>query len=360
MAELKLVLLSGLPGSGKSTLCQALAQGTSFPSCHVVVVNFDDFIGESDLKVEREALLHVGGPEAITWRHKRQHLYLSVKWLLRALNGATRSTEPAVPGVGQFMENVLKRSRCTCLRPSSYDVCLTGCAHIVIVDDNMYYGSMRYPYYSLAREFSLPFGQLHLSCSVPLAIKRNQERHSLVTPATIEKMHANMEVPGARSWETCFSTVDSVHPIPNMLELAEGFFSKLTVPPALSDPLVKLVERANAQAVTKSNTQHQIDQVLRKRISATVTNLPDGCSIQLVAVQLNRARQDLLESIKRGHLSMEQIMEMGAGLEQENDGASSSSSLQDQATNDFILAAVDGYYTNIITSIIDSTMANHP
>ena len=51
MGDVTLIALSGLPGSGKSSACRYLVDNAVLSPCHVVVVHFDDFIGEEDVQV---------------------------------------------------------------------------------------------------------------------------------------------------------------------------------------------------------------------------------------------------------------------------------------------------------------------
>ena len=44
---------------------------------------------------------------------------------------------------------------------------------LVLVDDTFEYSSMRKAYYQIAREYSVLYGELHLTCPLETAVERN-------------------------------------------------------------------------------------------------------------------------------------------------------------------------------------------
>ncbi|ESO93047.1 hypothetical protein LOTGIDRAFT_232809 [Lottia gigantea] len=86
---------------------------------------------------------------------------------------------------------------------------------VIIIDDNMYFRSMRYDYYQLARNSSVGFCEVYVACSVSLALQRNSQRASgFVEPEIITNMANRFEIPDQshHSWEkySLICTTDNI------------------------------------------------------------------------------------------------------------------------------------------------------
>jgi len=134
-----LVVLMGLPASGKTTLCRALDRWQHSPS------NKDGAVLVLHVELDRVLpspvhLLPTDSDNA-SWRAQRRMLLNRVGALLASLsNGATTTTELRTPF------DALK-----------LDVALIGRLAaarqvLVLVDDNMYYSSMRHEVHHLSRK----------------------------------------------------------------------------------------------------------------------------------------------------------------------------------------------------------------
>ncbi|VDP10689.1 unnamed protein product [Soboliphyme baturini] len=70
---------------------------------------------------------------------------------------------------------------------------------LILVDDNMYYRSMRQEYYGLCRKYSIRFGQIFIACSTDEAILRNRVRQhgESVPDSVIKDMALRIEIPNS-------------------------------------------------------------------------------------------------------------------------------------------------------------------
>lgn len=79
---------------------------------------------------------------------------------------------------------------------------------LVLIDDNLYYRSMRFEWFKLARDCSLGFCQVFVSCPLEEAIRRNASRKSPVPESSIRVMESKLELPREESWERlCVTTL---------------------------------------------------------------------------------------------------------------------------------------------------------
>lgn len=187
--QLEMVLvLCGLPGAGKSTLARRLAQSSATHidgelQVEVHHISFDDVdiggVVAASSEVEEVAIDF----EADRWCRSRALALLEV-------------------------ERRIDESRQT---NNSIGTCVSR--RLIVVDDNMYYRSMRHQCYLLAKKHEVPYGQVYVEVPLAVALARNARRtgSARVPDEIIERMHARFEAPqpADHGWErhTCV-----VHP----------------------------------------------------------------------------------------------------------------------------------------------------
>lgn len=74
---------------------------------------------------------------------------------------------------------------------------------LVILDDNMYYTSMRREAYKIAARHEVGYGCIYVDVPLEVALRRNQARARVISEETIERMHTKMEPPepSVHTWE---------------------------------------------------------------------------------------------------------------------------------------------------------------
>jgi tRNA uridine 5-carbamoylmethylation protein Kti12 len=114
-----------------------------------------------------------------------------------------------------------------------------GATHrLIVVDDNMYYRSMRQECYRLARQLGTAYVQVHLQVPLELALQRNRDRQPdmQVPESALRRMAASFEEPGAaagRLWEKHTLTVGQEEGVETLW--ARIWLEWGAAPPALPD-----------------------------------------------------------------------------------------------------------------------------
>ncbi|CAM9200089.1 unnamed protein product [Choristocarpus tenellus] len=188
-----LVCCCGIPASGKSTFCRELCQKVhsgclqSHRTCaealaisKVTHVCFDDYIDDAkpvaneisgSPQVERgyvnEVVVEADASESVTlqWWHQARH---------RAMAAAEAEIVSAysVPKGGESRG-----------------------VHVVLLDDNMHFRSMRHEALVVARSNMCGYAQVYFPVPVGIAIERDSTREHPVTARVIEKMAASLQPP---------------------------------------------------------------------------------------------------------------------------------------------------------------------
>ncbi|KAI8055811.1 hypothetical protein BDF22DRAFT_311155 [Syncephalis plumigaleata] len=151
-----LVVLCGLPASGKSTLVARLQTHLNrvYPDCPL---------------------------STASWTKCEVHT-----WSLDELMPQWHAPDTATPLLAEPMRS-FKQDRASIqaqvemqlqelVSNSGTSPTCTSTGHILLIDDNMYYTSMRHAYYQLAQQYKVTFMQLWVQCDVALVILRNAQR----------------------------------------------------------------------------------------------------------------------------------------------------------------------------------------
>ena len=222
---LLLCLVSGIPGSGKSTLCRAFldensgaeasggeeeqAVDSARKGLDVHYLNFDD----AEQAMTAAATVEGGGGQGSTlfdprlWKDARGAVEAHVRAILSAAvhGDGVDSSGPDRLGTPPFSRRVvLKRPRCV---PDELDA-------VVLLDDNFYYRSMRHVFLQMAREHCCGFAQLVVSVPIETAMARNSRRvgTARVPDSVLERMSRLFEGPEGRGAEDKPPHASNMHP----------------------------------------------------------------------------------------------------------------------------------------------------
>lgn len=263
-----ILILVGLPGSGKTSLARELIEFLSARHCVVNCVSFDELV-----PLEEQARI--------------------------AQSSSSESTKNY---------RFLMKDKVADILTSLNDSSLT---HVVIVDDNNYYRSMRYEYYQLAARHRIGYLQLYLKCPLEEAVINNERRiESMRVPnQVIHVMHLKIEVP-RESWESCIVLETSAS---NCSEAFESIWHN--VEKAIRNPVTYLQaledRKAEAELSRQCNDRslfHLIDTSLRKKIGLLVAAQTEAESKKILARTLNEVRLSVLEDAKSGRLLIPEEM----------------------------------------------------
>ncbi|XP_063884926.1 L-seryl-tRNA(Sec) kinase-like [Scylla paramamosain] len=326
-----LVLLVGLPGSGKTTLCRALKahHEEHHNSGRLVVIHlcYDDLIplsvqrefaeqkrtegqwygedlkgikgeeGEeksckvNDMKGSKDREEDKDGEDSVTngigddWKSARRKVHTQVDWFVQYL-----TTGKAESGVENFFNVSLEELR-------------SGSKYVILLDDNFYYRSMRYEYFQLARRHSAAFCQLYLHCSMEEAVLHNDMREERVPTGVVTAMAERLQAPQAHlhPWEanTCVLNT-GVGQVSEALDAIIQSFQQGLTP--LQD---REQEVAEARRRCSESVVHQADLCLRAIVKHLVKEQLQqvdkrSSPASQVAAHINAARQAVLASLRSG------------------------------------------------------------
>lgn len=275
MSEIKLKLSicisCGLPASGKTTYWRKFVEfsESNRSEAAALVIEYDKVVPQTWLELAEDV---ESGPREInvSWKAFRHQVLLVVQSLILSVqlygeNGFAQLSQP--DGVNaDIWKNILPHL-------ASLDSKWQGCHELfIIIDDNMYFRSMRYEYFKLARKCCIGFCQVHFQCSAAEALKRNAKRmqEHQVPDVVISKMAEKLEPPNKENyaWEKFSLTIESTRSSSNH----DHSILQLLVS-SLSNP-VQAQTYPSGEEVIKSRIQgsasllHQADLILRKCVSA--------------------------------------------------------------------------------------------
>lgn len=272
-----LVLLCGLPAAGKTTLVEALkAHPTLQHTTTIVHLCFDQLWAAH----QQQSTFHFSPHE---WKESQQEMFNKTRTILHDLSKAQTNTNQT----------------------------------IVIVDDNLYYKSMRHDYEHLARKFEIGCCIIWLECSVTACLQRNQARQaSLPIPvpdSVILDMAAKMEIPSIEDYNSTTITKPSLLIVDTEKIHVATYTNQIihSIQHALQYPLIdhiKLHEQQAEKSRHENDTSliYQADLALRKKVSQLLSTTNDK---QKLAPILNIKRRQLLDAFKKQPTSTIQELE---------------------------------------------------
>lgn len=299
-----LALFCGLPASGKTTLVESMkttlesrqgsaARSVSWSPC---VIRYDDLVG-LDTQVKTASVKGLA-------KECRQHVLEAadryIGWLCTGCSEHSRPTGEEGP-VCAMLGHLVASTRQLGL----------GEKLLIMVDDNLYYRSMRAAWFRLARSYSLGFCQVFLLCPVEDAVRRNAARIAPVPEQTITTMAEKFELPRSEPWEERTVTVNGGQgSLEEVMALVEA---------ASKEPWSPVETESSPREPVPASQLHIWDLELRAIVSKFINQAQaeKSCKSELQAwcMQVQKARQNVLAYLRALHfdheskqLSMESLM----------------------------------------------------
>uniref|UniRef100_A0A224XVN3 Putative conserved secreted protein n=1 Tax=Panstrongylus lignarius TaxID=156445 RepID=A0A224XVN3_9HEMI len=248
-----LICLVGLPASGKTTLAHNIKAKYQM-RYNVDIISFD---------------IEISQDGDMSWKNKRSAVHCSVKLLIQ-----------------KYLTSSDKHT-------------------LIVLDDNMFYKSMRYEYFQLARKYSLGFCEIYLSSPLEMCLKLNKQRANQVADSTIIKMNALLEVPdsSANNWETNIVILTNQSLSPDDWLNVENTLHKCLLTP------VKDFPRLHKEDIPQS-ILHLVDIALRKIVNALIIKRKETYGVsKLYNLELLKKRQQILNSVRAGEIVLPETYE---------------------------------------------------
>ncbi len=178
---------------------------------------------------------------------------------------------------------------------------------LLVVDDTMFYRSMRRRFFLLATEMSCAFHLLYVQCPLDICITRNAGRMVSLPVETIQYAHVRFELPDGSQhyWESNLHTIDT-----SVVDVRDDTSCTLLANDLLASwhaavkRGVTCEEKERRQRVgTEANRQmlHQLDLKMRAAVSDTMHHVKNRrCDADLVecAKRIRQLRTNHLERFR--------------------------------------------------------------
>ena len=264
MNRICLVALIGLPALGKTTLCKYLMEYESSLPFNILHLCYDRFIQ-----------FNTGNP--MLYKDQRENLLKHLIIIIKSFQTSGSLATGLTSMYDQYKNN------------KSNDI-------IILCDDNHYYRSMRYKLYQMARDNNVSFCQIYFENNLQLALERNSLRcnNENIPKDVLIQMHQRLEPPNAseHKWEENTLVLSNHNLNNNTITNIVSYITHILNTPV--QPLVLFKSKAQ----TPQSLVHEIDLLMRKRITA----LMGACTItdnkQLLAKQLNDKRKTILKEFQ--------------------------------------------------------------
>lgn len=304
-----LIILCGCPCTGKtyfiSRFNKYLEKQTKI-DFNLIQLSFDDIINTN---LEKNLI------EIEYWKKSRNFLHDLIGKLIDYLKQDTvnyvdfndyLNETKQISSFNDQIESLLNEIKTNFLRKISFN---SKKLHLIAIDDNMYYESMRYKYYQLAKDKLCSYYCVCLKVNdlnnlLELNHKRNEQYNnteSALSDTIIENMFIKFNYPDQINWEKPHSIIiDYNYDLFNEIDFNQLYSNLLT---KINELFLKFNLFNASIACEKSdyidknlNIRHQSDLVLRRLIKQEIEKT-DVNTKQELAIKLNKTKTVLLQQL---------------------------------------------------------------
>lgn len=287
-SEIVLLLLLGLPASGKTTFSKMLMKLNGD-------VTVPGSLGQKNVGIIHicyDALVPLISQHQMKWSESRKKVVALVENIICLLKAHNYS------GLEDYLQQMKINKTRRHILPTTNETT------ILIIDDNMFYSSMRYEYFKMARKYTISFAEICIHCSTEVACNRNSHRlKDRVPQETIIRMAEKLCCPSEKNtwekWSCCLSSESSFGN-----RDAQAAFQ--IIEDALKEPVLPLNTEDDENAHNKDapNLVHEADIALRKVIGSKIKQLSTGITTDKNVQPLLLKKQLLLQDLKSGVLKV--------------------------------------------------------
>lgn len=247
-SEVSILCLIGLPASGKTHLASLIAKN-KLGFTDILHVCYDDLIKWDS--------------EKIVWKEERNNVLSCVE-----------------NAIINFLNNQITIHRL-----------------LIILDDNMFYHSMRYVFYKLAQKHKVKFCQVYVNTSLITCLKRNYNRAQPLPINHILNINEKMEVPVYyNSWEKNTLTVSGEENIEQYLDAIKILLDSTVMP---------VEQEINKEpSIINNNHKHIADLALRRIVSSIAHETKDKCNMAEKMLKLNKKKNEIMNHINKNQLAL--------------------------------------------------------
>ena len=275
-----IVSLIGIPASGKSTISMKIHKLSeeNLLNTNVIVLNFDELI-----------LIDFANITDGDYKKSREVCFIKIENLIGKLK-----TEKFSDWMKIIASNELK------IPQNSISLSSENPVTLLIIDDNMYYRSMRQRVRQICRTCDCKHFQIFMKSSLADAIARNSKRCSNVENSVIGKMFNDLEVP--ENLRTICVEIENFDEGKFLAELKD----RIDNPEVLTEEHQK---EPQEQSII-----HEMDLVTRKEIGCKMQEVKGIKNKKEYSEKLNLMRKNFMEEVRSGNLKFETVEDLRIGF----------------------------------------------
>lgn len=285
MNKICLTVLVGIPGAGKTTFCQKFSAYLVEKSSAVglIPICFDKFI-----KLDSSFDLESG-----CFKAKRREL---LNCLEKLIEGVKFSDQECIDRVN---EDLFEKFNANI--PRDLDLTANEKLYAILIDDNMYYRSMRYEVFTMARKQGTGYVQMFFNVSLPEAKARNAARPNPIAEEIISRMWIKLERPNVSFYKWERNTLELLGNLGEFARLEQAIID------CGSNPEKPPEANAEKQPIEQS-VVHKLDLLLRKAVGDVMKDrkkIVDDQELKLLSNHLSARKQVVLDEFRAGLLEID-------------------------------------------------------